>query len=86
MLLYRITFSKYAEVKFALGESGRWNRDGERVLYTSTSPALAMSETMTHCLQQGFLSADYSLITFEIADDTPFQEIRRQQLPDDWRL
>lgn len=86
MLLYRIIFSKYAEAKFAPGESGRWNGEGERVLYTSTSPALAMSETMAHRLGQGLLSAGYSLITFEIADGTPFQEISRQQLPDDWRL
>ncbi len=86
MLLYRIIFSKYAEAKFAPGESGRWNLNGERVLYTSTSPALAMSETMAHRLGQGFLSAGYSLITFTIPDATPVEEINRTQLPDDWRL
>ena len=86
MLLYRIIFSKYAEAKFAPGESGRWNGEGERVLYTSTSPALAMSETMAHRLGQGFLSAGYSLITFEVADDLHYEEISRSQLPEDWRL
>lgn len=86
MLLYRIIFSKYAEAKFAPGESGRWNLEGERVLYTSTSPALAMSETMAHRLGQGFLSAGYSLITFKISDNFSFEEIRRAQLPADWRL
>ncbi|AHM60277.1 hypothetical protein D770_10100 [Flammeovirgaceae bacterium 311] len=86
MLLYRIIFSKYAEAKFAPGESGRWNVEGERVLYTSSSPALAMSETMAHRLGQGFLSAGYSLITFEVSDAIPLEEISRSQLPEDWRL
>lgn len=86
MLLYRIIFSKYAESKFAPGESGRWNGEGERVLYTSTSPALAMSETMAHRLGQGFLSAGYSLITFEVPDSIAHEEISRSQLPEDWRL
>lgn len=86
MLLYRIIFSKYAESKFAPGDAGRWNLEGERVLYTSTSPALAMSETMAHRLGQGFLSAGYSLITFEISDHIPYEEIKRSQLPEDWRL
>lgn len=86
MLLYRIVFSKYAAAKFAPGDAGRWNLDGERVLYTSTSPALAMAETMAHRLGQGFLSVGYSLITFEVPDHTPYEEINRSQLPQDWRL
>lgn len=86
MLLYRIIFSKYATAKFAPGDTGRWNLDGERVLYTSTSPALAMAETMAHRLGQGFLSVGYSLITFEVPDRIPYEEINRSQLPQDWRL
>lgn len=53
MLLYRIIFAKYAESKFASGDSGRWNLDGQRVLYTSSSLALAMPEIMAHKLRQG---------------------------------
>ncbi|MEK6481954.1 RES family NAD+ phosphorylase [Catalinimonas sp. 4WD22] len=86
MLLYRIIFAKYAESKFAPGDAGRWNEEGQRVLYTSTSPALAMSETMAHRLGQGFLSAGYSLITFEVDDNIAIEEIKRSQLPEDWRL
>ena len=86
MLLYRIIFSKYAEAKFASGDSGRWNTDGQRVLYTSTSPALAMSEVMAHRLGQGYLAAGYSLITFAVPDSVAYVEIGRDELPDDWRL
>ena len=86
MLLYRIIFSKYAESKFTPGYAGRWNREGEQVLYTSTSPALAMSETMAHRLGQGFLTAGYHLITFNVSDQIGFQEVKRSQLPKDWRL
>ena len=86
MLLYRIIFAKYAEAKFASGDSGRWNTDGQPVLYTSTSPALAMAEVMAHRLGQGYLTAGYSLITFEVPDSIACQEIRRSELPDDWRL
>ena len=86
MLLYRIIFSKYAVSKFAPGDAGRWNVEGEKVLYTSTSPALAMAETMAHRLGQGYLAAGYSLITFEVSDHIPHEEINRSQLPEDWRL
>lgn len=86
MLLYRLIFAKYANSKFASGDSGRWNRDGERVLYTSTSPALAMSEIMAHRLGQGYLTAGYSLVTFEIPDSIGCEVIERSQLPEDWRL
>ena len=86
MLLYRIIFDKYAESKFASGDSGRWNLDGQRVLYTSSSPALAMSEIMAHRLGQGFLTVGYSLITFEVADSVGYQEIKRSDMSDDWRL
>lgn len=86
MLLYRIIFSKYAEAKYAPGISGRWNREGERVLYTSSSPSLAMSETMAHRLGQGFLSSGFSLITFKLPNDIPMDEISLKQLPANWRL
>lgn len=86
MLLYRIIYAKYAQPKFASGNSGRWNLDGEGVLYTSSSPALAMAEIMAHRLGQGFLTAGYDLITFTIPDRLPYKEINRTQLPEDWRL
>lgn len=86
MLLYRIIFAKYADAKFASGDLGRWNKDGERVLYTSTSPALAMSEIIAHRLGKGYLTAGYSLITFEVPDSVAYERIERSQLPDDWRL
>ena len=86
MLLYRIIFSKYAEARYAPGFSGRWNREGERVLYTSNSPSLAMSETMAHRLGQGLLTSGFSLITFKVPDEIPMEEISPAQLPADWRL
>ncbi len=91
MQLYRIIFSKYATSKFAPDDAGRWNFDGERILYTSTSPALAMAETIAHRLGQGFLATGYSLFTFEVpdrvhGDRVAYEEINRSQLPEDWRL
>jgi len=86
VLLYRIIFAQYADAKFAPGVAGRWNREGERVLYTSPSPALAMAELMANRLGQGFLTAGYSLITFEVPDSVAYKGITRDQLPDDWRM
>lgn len=86
MLLFRIIFSKYSEPKYAPGFSGRWNREGERVLYTSTSPALAMAETMAHRLGQGYLSQGFSLITLEVPDAAEIEEISLDDLPENWRM
>lgn len=50
------------------------------------APALAMSETIAHRLGQSFFSAGYSLITFDVADKLPYDEISRSQLHEDWHL
>ena len=45
-----------------------------------------MSEIMAHRLGQGYLTAGYRLITFEVPDLVGHRVIERSQLPDDWRL
>lgn len=86
MLLFRIIFAKYTEPMYAPGFSGRWNREGQRVLYTSSSAALAMAETMAHRMGQGYLSQGFSLVTLEVPDTAEIEEISRSDLPESWRM
>lgn len=52
MLLYRIAKQKYIEDLSGLGSrlyGGRWNEKGYSAIYTSSSLALCMCETLVHC-------------------------------------
>lgn len=52
MLLYRIAKKAYIEDLSGLGSrlyGGRWNEKGYSAIYTSSSLALCMCETLVHC-------------------------------------
>ena len=83
MQVYRITQTKYAgdlsgEGAFRAG--GRWNSKGVRMLYTSTSRALAVLEVLVHLSATGIRPA-MTLMTFEIPDDSVASV---DELPPDW--
>lgn len=83
---FRIVKSKWASTAFdgegARRHGGRWNSVGTRMIYTSESRSLAALEILVHL--QG-PAIGFSLISCDIPDGTPFQEISEANLPDDWR-
>ena len=86
MELYRIVFEKFADRLFAPGFSGRWNAEGQFVLYTASNRSLASLENMVHKMGQGVLGASFVVMVLELPDDLPQTIITRGQLPPEWKL
>ena len=86
MEVYRIVFEKFADQLFAPGISGRWNYDGESVIYTASSRSLASMENLVHKMGQGILNARFIIMVLDIPDTIPFKNITLEELPTGWKL
>lgn len=87
--VYRIQTKRFALTALS-GEGarlygGRWNPEGVPLVYTSTSPELAMLETLVHLDGTPFSDLPpYVLITVAIPD-TAIETIAEADLPPDWQ-
>lgn len=83
---WRITKSKYIESAFtgegAEESGGRWNSEGTRMVYASSSVSLAILEILVNLSDERILSA-YQLIPFRF-DQRLMRSIDLKTLPDDW--
>jgi len=84
MLVYRITHKIYSARLFASGLEGRWNREGNKVVYTAGSVALAFLENMIRRQGVGF-NTDFKIMIIKIPDDLKVQTIKVADLPTGWR-
>ena len=87
MLFWRICRRRYA-AEAAGGEGarlygGRWNSRGVRVVYASTSLALAAVETFVN-LEPNLIPADLVSIEGEIPDSLTIRRLEPTRLPADW--
>lgn len=87
MRFWRICRRRYAG-EAASGEGarvfgGRWNSRGVRVVYASTSLALAAVETFVH-LEPNLMPADLVSIEGEIPESIPISRIDGKILPVRW--
>lgn len=83
---FRIVRAPYADLS---GEGarlygGRWNRSGLAAVYTASSRALAVLETLVH-LQPRRLPPDIQLVTVEIPDDLASEVLAVERFPVDWK-
>jgi RES domain-containing protein len=85
MLIYRICRAEFATELKASGLAGRWNHDGQRVLYASTTRSLAALEQLAN--RSGLiLNASYSVMIIEVPDSMDsFRAVNPEMLPSDWR-
>jgi RES domain-containing protein len=83
MEVFRITLSRYTDKLFASGLAGRWNKEGEKVIYTASSRSLACLENLVHRRGQT-KSASYSTIVLFIPNDFAIQRVEHKDLPQDW--
>lgn len=87
MLLWRICRRRYAASAWS-GEGarlfgGRWNSPGVRVVYTSTSLALAAMEMFVH-LEPYLRPGDLVSVAAELPGEMPASRIDPAALPADW--
>ncbi len=84
MLLYRITHKKWSQSLFASGLEGRWNREGNKVIYCAESIALAFLENMVRRQAIGF-NGDFKIMFIEVPDSLTVAEIKADDLDKGWR-
>lgn len=87
MKAWRLAKARYKALDGVGGEvaEGRWHRKGQRIVYASASPSLAVLEVLVHLdLPIDFLPDDYVLIGIDIPDDVAIKRIESSGLPSDW--
>ena len=87
MRLWRICRARYAAEAWA-GEGarlygGRWNSKGMRVIYTSTSLALAVIETFVN-LEPRLRPDDLVSLQVELPDSVATERLELKSLPANW--
>lgn len=85
MIVYRLSKEKYAKTLSASGAANRWNLDGQFVLYTASSRALATLEQVVH-LAGIIPRTKYKMIAIELTEiDNSIELVKLSKLDKDWR-
>jgi RES domain-containing protein len=85
MLVYRIVREAFStDINSASGYRGRWNDDGQFVLYTAESRALAYLENLVHRSNSG-LNQLFKTMVIDVPDDLPRIVVDLSDLPINWR-
>jgi RES domain-containing protein len=85
MIVFRITTIKYADRIQASGVSARWNKAGQRVIYTSESRSLACLENIVH-RSAARLEGLYKTLVIDIPDDLKIEIKDEKTLPAGWNI
>jgi RES domain-containing protein len=80
MLVYRIAQTKYAGSLASSGFAGRWNTEGEGMIYTGGSAALSCLEVLAHKSGAALYSGKFAMAVILIPDDVLILEITLSQL------
>jgi RES domain-containing protein len=83
MIVYRISALKYANSLLSSGIEARWNRKGQKVIYTSESRSLACLENVVHRSQRGLMGL-FKTLVIEVPDDLKMEIIEKKTLPEGW--
>jgi RES domain-containing protein len=83
MTVFRIVLKKYAKALFAPGFAGRWNADGNKVIYTAGSIAIAYMENMVRRNGYGF-NDHFAVMHIELPESISTTIYTNQTLPPGW--
>ena len=83
MEVYRISKAKYAAKLGASGNAARWNYNGQHVIYTASSRALASLELLVH-LSGEQLGTSFKITVIHIPDDVHITNVTKSSLPGGW--
>jgi RES domain-containing protein len=86
MEVYRTVFEWFADDLYAPGISGRWNYEGELVIYAASSRSLSSMENMVHKMGQGMLGSRFTMMVLEVPEAMPITTVSRRDLPEEWKL
>lgn len=87
MILYRLTLAKYVDTAFS-GEGsrrvgGRWTPAGYPAVYTASSIALTVLETLVHV--DSAIMPKHLVIRVDVPDAVDITSLTASDLPADWR-
>ncbi len=85
MIVYRILHRSVKQLLIGPGNEGRWCSNGRKVIYTSSSIALACLENILRRGGLGF-SSDFRTLFYKIPGDIIMEEVQLKNLNVDWRL
>ncbi len=85
MIVYRVLHNSVKDLLSGSGNEGRWCGKGRKVIYTSSSVALACLENILRRSGSGF-SSDFRTIFYEIPDKIIVEKILIKSLKKEWRL
>ena len=80
MLVYRISQTRYANSLEAPVFSARWNPDGQKMIYTAGSVALACLENLAHRSGTNLNTANFSIASISIPNKLKVEEISLEEL------
>lgn len=85
MIVYRVMHKSVKELLRGSGNEGRWCGNGRKVIYTSSSVALACLENILRRGGSGF-SLNFRTILYEIPENIFIEEVHIEDFNADWRL
>ncbi|MBV9962651.1 MAG: RES family NAD+ phosphorylase [Parafilimonas sp.] len=85
MIVYRVVHKAVTQLLTGSGNDARWCSGGRKVIYTSSSVALACLENVIRRSGSGF-SEDFRTIFYNIPDSIPIEEVKLKNLTNNWRL
>ena len=83
MKVFRISALKYADGLQASGIAARWNKEGQKVIYTAESRSLACLENVVHRSKRG-LNGLFKILIIEIPDHLKMEIPEEKTLPKGW--
>jgi RES domain-containing protein len=84
MKVFRISALKYADGLQASGIAARWNRKGQKVIYTAESRSLACLENVVHSSKMGLMGL-FKILIIEIPDSLKMEISEEKALPASWK-
>ena len=85
MIVYRIVDKTVKQLMTGSGYDARWCSNGRKVIYTSSSVALACLENVLRRRGRGF-SENFETVFYQIPDNITVEEIKLKNLMNNWRL
>lgn len=84
MEIFRFSSPKWAGSRTASGKYGRWNYDGQQVIYCAGSRSLAALEIMVHSSRLDLDSTQFAITIFRVPNTVSIKNVNHKDLPDDW--